>query len=142
VKVTAKDLATLVRRTEHYPHNAKHVVCANGLSLSLQASSRHYCTPQEADQDLYEDLEVGKVSQRLDALKRYVCPTASESFDRDYATACYPYTPVATLVAVINDAGGLNEATAQHLRALEYQAERDALDRWSALYGTALQFDC
>ena len=35
------------------------IVCADGFSLSVQASEEHYCTPRATGADRYDSVEIG-----------------------------------------------------------------------------------
>ena len=50
-----------------YKENAPRIVCADGASLSVQASKNHYCSPRLDDIFSYDRVEVGYPSVRPNA---------------------------------------------------------------------------
>ena len=66
------------------------IICADGFSMSVQASSKHYCLPQEDGLEKYSHYEVG-------------FPSEQPTYFADYATgSIYPWVPVEYIVAEIN----------------------------------------
>jgi hypothetical protein len=82
---------------------------------------------------MYESLEVATWRQ-VSELDRYFDSAGSNGL------RVFAYVPVSLLVALVNANGGLDPETAQRLRALEGEAERETLDLWSELYREPLQF--
>lgn len=78
------------------------VVCADGFSMSVQASSVHYCTPR-ADTDFanYTHWEVGYPSERVESLMSYV------DGDGSYHETVYGYVPTQVILDVIAAHGGI-----------------------------------
>ena len=77
-------------------------VCADGFSLSVQASNIHRCSPQNLTGP-YSTVECGCLSEPVPELMPYITPE-----DGIPETECsYQNVPVETLVALINRHGGL-----------------------------------
>lgn len=76
----------------------------DGFSMSVQASSFHYCSPRD-NEGPYERVEVGFPSQFEPLLAFY------KEWDGDYAFShsLFPYTPLSVVVNVVNKHGGLKE---------------------------------
>ena len=80
----------------------KRLVLANGVSLSIQASSTHYCSPRISTQySQYSKFEVGFPSHRIEALMPYCDDT-----DNPTGTV-YAYVPLEVLEQYIASAGGV-----------------------------------
>ena len=82
----------------------KTVRCANGLSLSVQASSRHYSDPKD-DTGPYTHVEVGFPSRPVPELIPYAEMLSSNS----YTDAVYAYVPYDLVRQVIYVRGGIAE---------------------------------
>jgi len=89
-------------RVPDYPHACRKVVCRDGFSMSVQASTGHYCSPRN-DEGPWETVEVG-------------FPSAIEPLLWDYADepgkltdTVYGYVPIELVAAVIEVHGGLVE---------------------------------
>ena len=79
---------------------AKRIECADGFSLSVQASHGAYCTPRTNVAD-WDSVEVGYPS---------LAPTQFMSYAEDPerpTDTVYGYVPVELVVAEINDHGGV-----------------------------------
>jgi hypothetical protein len=76
------------------------LTCKNGLTLSVQASGTHYCSPRN-DEGPYTKVEVGFPSRRVEALMPY----AEEA--RRPTDTVYPYVPIELVEQVIRENGGL-----------------------------------
>lgn len=76
------------------------IVCADGFSLSVQASSMHYCAPREDDQKFYSTVEVGYPSAPVEELMPYA-DDASEPTETVYA-----YVPTEVVAQIIYRHGG------------------------------------
>lgn len=77
------------------------IACKNGLVLSIQASSMHYCTPRD-DYGPYSAVEIGFPSRRVEALMPY-----AEDPEQPTNTV-YGNVPVSVIEKVIDEAGGFN----------------------------------
>lgn len=82
--------------------HVKQVVCADGFSMSVQASSRHCCLPKIDKAEHYDAVEVGFPSERVSVLQRY----AAKDLSGDN-TDVYGYVPVEIVNQIVNDHGGL-----------------------------------
>jgi hypothetical protein len=81
---------------------ARHIVCADGLILSVQASESHYCEPR-SNEGPYTHVEVGFPSSRQPVLLPY-----AENPDDPTGTV-YAYVPTQVVLDVINEHGGMIE---------------------------------
>jgi len=77
----------------------KPVTCKSGLTLSVQASASHYCSPRD-NIGPWSEVEVGFPSQKVDALLPYA-EDASDPCDTVYA-----YVPIEVVEYVIESNGG------------------------------------
>jgi hypothetical protein len=77
--------------------------CADGFSMSVQASDFHCCTPKTLDGP-YSHVEVGYPSEPQEKLLPY--RIAEEDIDLEHSI--FGHVPVAVLVEIINDHGGLS----------------------------------
>lgn len=82
------------------PHY-KRVVCADGFSMSVQASDSAYCEPRMSGAASYSEVEVGYPSAKEPDLMRWV-----ESPNRPTDTV-YAYVPSSVVRAVIEKHGGM-----------------------------------
>lgn len=80
--------------------NIARIVCADGFSLSVQASHSHYCAPRN-DFGPWLKVEVGYPSARAEELMPY-----AEDPDRPTDTV-YGYVPIEIVSAVIDAHGGI-----------------------------------
>lgn len=90
------------------------VVCADGFTMSVQASSFHYCHPRVDDAAFYTHYEVGFPSEREALLlpfmeRQYEYPDeGGEGVDvTDPTNTVYAGVPVEVVAAVIQKHGGL-----------------------------------
>jgi len=81
------------------------IQCADGLELSVQASSTHYCSPRDSVGP-WEEVEIGFPSERVEEFMEYA-ENPNEPTD-----TVYGYVPVAVVEAVINNHGGIVEPCA------------------------------
>lgn len=79
---------------------AKQVACANGLSMSVQASSTHYCQPRK-DEGPWEAVEIGFPTWEVLEINKY-----AESPDRPTDTV-YGWVPVELVNKIVQENGGL-----------------------------------
>lgn len=89
--------------TTHMVERYASCVCADGFTMSVQASEFNYCTPRVDGAKRYEEVEVG-------------FPTAVEPLLLDYAedpscptNTIYSYVPVGIVTTVIAKHGGIVE---------------------------------
>ena len=86
------------RRLHRRP--APEIVCADGFTMSVQASSIHYCEPRDNDGP-YTQFEVGYPSEYEDKLMPY-----AEDAERP-ADTVYGYVPYEVVMEVIQKHGGV-----------------------------------
>ena len=77
------------------------LMCADGFSVSVQASSTHYCTPRINIADEYETVELGFPSAEDSLIMDY-----AEEYDRPTDTV-YGYVPVHIVCELIEKHGGI-----------------------------------
>ena len=81
------------------------VVCADGFSMSVQASETHYCSPRETGAEKYTAVEVGYPNPP-EPLLMYLAE------DRDAPTmTVYPFVPAQLVALVIAKHGGMVAGT-------------------------------
>lgn len=73
-----------------------HIVCKDGYELSVQASSRHYCTPRKDRAKFYVEVEVGFPSYHDDLL------------GDDNDCGVYACVPVENVAVLIDKHGGMS----------------------------------
>lgn len=96
---------------EHLEH-VGHVMCADGLRMSVQASAYHYCQPRESVGPWYS-VEVGFPNRRVEKLMRWM----EDWGDTQPTEAVYGYVPIEVVAEVIADAGGF--ASEDQIAALD-----------------------
>jgi hypothetical protein len=79
----------------------KRVECADGFSMSVQASSFNYCHPRRDRASSYSQVEVGMPNSPEPLLAQY----AEDSLD--LTNTVYPYVPRQVIVDVICKHGGI-----------------------------------
>ena len=79
----------------------KEVVCADGFSMSVQASETHYCSPRETGAEKYTAVEVGYPNPP-EPLLMYL----AEEPDKPCMTV-YPFVPAQLVALVIAKHGGM-----------------------------------
>jgi hypothetical protein len=92
-------------RDEHW--SVPRIECADGLTLSVQASAFHYCTPRETGAHPYQSVEVGFPSERIEALMPY-----AEDAEAPTETV-YGYVPVEVVNQIVTEHGGARAALAK-----------------------------
>lgn len=78
------------------------IKCADGFTMSVQASSFHYCTPR-TDKGPHTAFEVGFPSERVEALMPY-----AEDAETPTETV-YGWVPVEIIDAIISEHGGITD---------------------------------
>lgn len=79
-----------------------HIVCDDGLTLSVQAGPRVYAKPQSTSGP-YDAVEVGFPSEPIDALMPYISVP-----DGEPTKAVYPYVPVTVVDRILRAHGGID----------------------------------
>lgn len=77
------------------------VVCKDGFTMSVQASSFSYCNPREDDAERYSEVEVGYPNQKEELLMEW-----AEEPENPTETV-YPYVPSQRVALVIAKHGGI-----------------------------------
>ena len=80
--------------------NTKRIKCADGFSVSVQASYLHYCTPRKNKAQPYSEVELGYPS-RLDEL------IGDYAEDHRSTKTVYGYVPIEIVNRLINKHGGI-----------------------------------
>jgi hypothetical protein len=88
-----------VRQDIRFPLSPR-ITCADGFSLSVQATHGAYCRPRTNIADWHE-VEVGYPS---DAPTEFICYAEDPARPKE---TVYPYVPVELVVAEINKHGGI-----------------------------------
>jgi hypothetical protein len=83
-------------------HHHDRVECADGFSVSVQASQFHYCTPRE-DGGPWTHVELGFPSARPEPWRKW--RKYAEDADRPTDTV-YAYVPVQMVIDLITSHGG------------------------------------
>lgn len=73
------------------------ITCKDGYELSVQASSRHFCTPRKDRAKFYSEVEVGFPSEHDDLLGESV----------NYSEV-YAFVPIENVAVLINKHGGMS----------------------------------
>lgn len=89
------------------PHNPR-ITCADGVSLSVQASEFHYCSPRLNEINHWSDYSAVEVGFITDADGLEFTPPASwsEYADGDFPSDVYGYVPTEMVKAFIEEHGG------------------------------------
>ena len=77
------------------------ILCADGFSVSVQASKTHYCTPRIDGAETYETVELGFPSVEDSLIIDY-----AEDLDRPTDTV-YGYVPVHIVCELVEKHGGI-----------------------------------
>ncbi len=87
------------------PQITKRIECNSGLSLSIQASEGHYCSPRENSKcntyEIYSEFEIGFPSEKIDEIIGY-----AEQPEIPTDTV-YGYVPREVIELVIEKNGGI-----------------------------------
>lgn len=86
---------------------SRHVICASGLRMSVQASSDHYCRPRVDNAESYTHFEIGFPSNVVPQILEY-----AEDADSPTGTV-YCYVPAEVIDAVIAENGGIDGVPAR-----------------------------
>ena len=96
-KGAPSELAALLERHWHVPF----IECADGFTMSAQASEYHYCSPRLTAAHPYAEVEVGYPSERCESLMPY-----AEDADAPTQTV-YGWVPVTIVEQLIDLHGGV-----------------------------------
>lgn len=104
--VTLEKLQRLLRGSETHRNADLKVIpvlqCADGLTLSVQASDFHACAPRNLTGP-YSTVECALPSSKVEDLLPYLTPEE----DIPPEQGIYPHVPVHLVAKIINDHGGL-----------------------------------
>lgn len=81
------------------------LVCADGWHASVQASSYHYCAPQEDNAEVYSHWEI-VFPKTLDPELAPYAEDPANTLDDFIDYGMFPYTPVEVVVTLVNKHGG------------------------------------
>lgn len=95
-------MVNLFDKAKAYSVNRPRVVCADGFSISVQASENHYCEPRENFLKEYKTVELGFPSEEEPMLLDY----ADDSTDPTYTI--YGYVPTELVDKVLEKHGGID----------------------------------
>ena len=84
------------------------IKCADGFSISIQASEYNYCSPKENGHSvIYTEVELGFPNREDDLIKKYVEDLSKDNEDIDYTGSVYPYVPSRIVALMIASHGGI-----------------------------------
>jgi hypothetical protein len=76
---------------------------ADGITLSVQASSAHYCSPRhDGAAGFYDDVEVGFPSEHIEELEEYI------EIPGDQTQSVFPHVPITVIDQIIAKHGGIS----------------------------------
>lgn len=90
----------------HLEH-AETVTCADGFTMSVQASRFHYCSPRDSHGP-WHAVEVGFPSAKVEAFMPFI-----DGQDEDPTGTVYGYVPIEVVAQVVIDHGGFAKATGE-----------------------------
>lgn len=85
---------------EMIQENRPRLYCNDGYSISVQASSFHYCRPQLDGVQNYESVELGFPSKEDELINEY-------AEGDDYTKTVYGYVPIEVVERLIEKHGGI-----------------------------------
>jgi len=95
---------------------APYIVCADGFTMSVQASGSHYCEPR-GNYNRYREFEIGFPSQKESLIMRY-CEDESKPTDTVYA-----FVPCNVVNDVLEKHGGIDiDATLKRAEEMQKSA--------------------
>ena len=90
-----------LQKTSYYGFGLRpRVHCADGFSVSVQASQFHYCRPRIENAGKYKAVELGYPSAADDLITDY-------AEDNSYTDTVYGYVPVEIVDKLIEKHGGI-----------------------------------
>ena len=90
-----------LQETNYYGYGIRpRVHCADGFSVSVQASQHHYCRPRIDSAEKYNAVELGYPSAADDLITDY-------AEDNSYTDTVYGYVPVEIVDRLIEKHGGI-----------------------------------
>jgi hypothetical protein len=105
------------------------IQCADGFSVSIQASAGHYCEPRIDNAKSYTHVELGYPKQNPpDYIKEYVewCVDS----EPPYTNCVYPHVPAELVDRMINEHGGIvdGECPPLDLESADDDDDNDDID--------------
>lgn len=94
------------RLADAYLEIAPLVQCADGFTMSVQASKHHYCTPRDSAGP-WTKVEVGFPTTKVESFMPYI-----DGADSDPTDTVYGYVPIRLVVQAIADHGGFKAVAA------------------------------
>lgn len=89
-------------KMEGCPWLTRRVLLNSGLSLSIQASSNHYCSPRaDYDFDCYDSFELGYPSEEIEIISSYAEDPANPT------ETVYPNVPRNVVLEIVDANGGV-----------------------------------
>ena len=105
--MTIKEFLTTTIKSHKYPFSDEiiqehrpRLLCNDGFSISVQASSFHYCRPQLDGVQNYESVELGFPSKEDELINDY-------AEDDNYTETVYGYVPIEVVERLIEKHGGI-----------------------------------
>ena len=106
--MTIKEFLTTTIKTHKYlfsdeiiQENRPRLFCNDGFSISVQASSFHYCKPRLDGIQDYESVELGFPSMEDELINEYA------EDDWNYTETVYGYVPIDVVEKLIEKHGGI-----------------------------------
>lgn len=87
---------------KRYPDITKRMECMDGFSISVQASSGHYCQPRENEAWPYREVELGYPSEVDNSISNY-------AEDPDTNETVFGYVPIDIVNQLVEKHGGIKE---------------------------------
>ena len=105
VKVLSEDpLMKHIATSSRLPH----IICEDGLSMSVQVGYSLYCTPKKVAKRYSAD-EIGFPSDHEPMIAKWAeFSPFNEDENPDYTDTVYPYVPVAVVDKVLKKHGGID----------------------------------
>lgn len=82
----------------------------DGTTMSVQASSSHYCTPRIDNAPTYSEVEIGFPSKKVERLMPYAENRTAPT------DTVYGWVPVSVLATIVKEAGGIKEVQNPSIR--------------------------
>ena len=105
--MTIKEFLTTTIKTHKYlfsdeiiQENRPRLFCNDGFSISVQASSFHYCKPRLDGIQDYESVELGFPNMEDELINEY-------AEDDNYTETVYGYVPIEVVERLIEKHGGI-----------------------------------
>ena len=103
------------------------IICKDGFSMSVQASSFHYCSPRIDNAPDYETVEVGFPSKEEPLLTEY----SEDMPDTALTSSVYPHVPANIIFEVIEKHKGM--ISGGPLPPIKHRMSRLNSDKWESM---------